>query len=569
MSVGSLHVHVGQLSLIAVDNESEIDFHPYAQLQVGKEKKTTATHKGTLSPAIMENFLLKVHNPEAVLLVTFWNKQWMKDQYLGVVYVRISDLRDGRPRTDNYTLQSRREYDRLRRLCDQGIPIDMDADDSKDAKPTSYGAALKEEISRGQVRLKLMFNVKEAWYLPPKSSLSKARDAATVQRQLENEGFGQAQDEEDMPPANPSAQRSITASLLSVVSSASASVGLSARKDDDAWTPAVAPGQSLFPPTKEQAKADNVPRAGRSLPGTVQVGKRREDGFVRLDLPWGTLYTQADAKPSCQDPKGNCRIEAQLSQAREQAKSKAAKYSVLKSECKRLQQEVRQTIIEKRTQELKLREQEARELQHSRDKRRLDEANTILSESEAALKLEVAALREEMSRVRSQVEETRFQVEVENEALRTKLTHNQILGQRSRKETKVLRQKWKQTKNGFEFRIKSAFRMSSEEVLINVHPCGNGMVYIFSSYMCIDLFPTVLFGGKDTNHQRLRIPYKVIKALQKRTFVKYVKGSPGGLSVLFGPGKEPVKLSNFVDREACVLDVVSMCGAFGFEVEVS
>ena len=149
-----------------------------------------------LSCWLSSSRLTQVNNPDASLLVTVWNSKWFLDEFLGVVHLRLRDFRAGQPVEGWYKLGPLSEYDRLKKLVGKGVPLDkgdLEPNVTIKAKPEHYGEVLKEETSRGQIQLKIVFDVKERWLLP--ATLGAGGPASPRDEKDEDKGREEGEEE--------------------------------------------------------------------------------------------------------------------------------------------------------------------------------------------------------------------------------------------------------------------------------------------------------------------------------------------------------------------------------------
>lgn len=165
MSVGTLHVCVVECRLVATNGEKAKDFYPYCNVNVGKETKKTPQVKESLTPVWNSRFTFNVNNPDTQLLIEIWNKGWIKDKFLGVVFTRLRNFRNGKPSEMWYKLKSLSDYQKIKKHLNTGLPLDAL---TLKEKPTEYTEVLKEEITRGQLLVKVLFVLNDNWLVPKK-----------------------------------------------------------------------------------------------------------------------------------------------------------------------------------------------------------------------------------------------------------------------------------------------------------------------------------------------------------------------------------------------------------------
>lgn len=290
----------------------------------------------------------------------------------------------------------------------------------------------------------------------------------------------------------------------------------------------------------------------------------RADQRVKVPFPWGYVITSEDMCISVDgaDAVAAQKVSRELELEKENAQLLAAQY---------------QDKIKDKTSQLRLVKAEFKKMQQTHQEL-TDELTQVKADLEASREREakasaeladtrllVESLRDELGQVRK-LEQTLHDVENEKQRLETQLSTKETSLAQSQEETKRLKtEQINIQKTGFEPRIKGLFKLDKDETLLNQHPCANGIVYVFVDSLCIDLYlPTQ--DDNVSQHKRLAIPYGAIKGIKRRKFIKFVKGQPGGLTILFGAGKPPIKLEGFVDREACARDIISMCGSKGVQV---
>jgi len=371
MSVGRLHLCIVEAELHALETEEEKNFNAYCLVSVAQDKQKVSVAPATLKPSWNHNVVLKVNTLEASCMIAVWNQfRYWTDDLLGGVRLELNKYRDGLPKERWFRICSVQEYEQIQlQLGESSLLGSLGLGKAQDP--------VKLTTSRGRIRLKVMFEATEMYYIPPtpltrKQQLRQATNDAKGKDFIPDASSSEDEVEEITPTAVLGGSSKPTKNVtIHTRRSIEVTDNGESEASEVSSNSAVAVVTTPSPVATQEQQTEQKPRSSNSNnsnPTTkkkiskrevnIQEGEKkaipvieRADQQVKVPFPWGYVITSEDmcisvdgedavaaqkARSELELEKANGQLLA--TQYQEKIKDKASQLRLVKAEFKKLQQ---------------------------------------------------------------------------------------------------------------------------------------------------------------------------------------------------------------------------------------